>query len=134
VLVAAARRFGAVVAAAGCGAALLGLLIAAAAHEPVRRGLAIGFYAAGAGLLGLGVLLGVSPPVRRRDGDAVGFGRWVGRGVRWASRSEHDEAINFPALLLTVGLLLIVLGIAVDQPPAAASSFRANFWEIRRRI
>jgi hypothetical protein len=114
-IVGAARRFAAVVAAAAAAAALLGLVIAALGHEPVRRGLAIGFYLAGAALLGLGVLLGVSPPVRRRDGSTVGLGRWVGGGVRWASRSEHDEAINVPALMLTVGVLLIVLGVAIDQ-------------------
>ena len=113
---AALRRLAAVVAVAMGGAALLGLLIAAAAREDVRRGLAIGFYASGAGLCGLAILLGSAPPVRgKRDGGFVGFGRWVGGGVRWATRTERDEALNLPALLLVVGVTLIVVGVVVDD-------------------
>jgi hypothetical protein len=113
---AALRRLAAVVAIAMGGAALLGLLIAAAAREDVRRGLAIGFYVGGAGLCGLAILLGSAPPVRgKRDGGFVGFGRWVGGGVRWATRSEREEAINLPALLLGVGVALILVGVVVDD-------------------
>lgn len=115
-LVGALRRFAAIVAASAAGAALLGLVIAAAARENIRRGLAVGFYVAGVCLCGLAMLLSFAPPVRtRRDGGFVGFGRWVGGGVRWATGTEHDEAINLPALLLTVGVVLILLGLAVDQ-------------------
>jgi len=113
---AALRRFAAVVASAAAAAALIGLLIAAVAREDVRRGLAVGFYVCGAGLCGLALLLGVGPPVRgKKDGGFVGFGRWVGGGVRWATRSERETALNVPALLLTVGVVLILIGVAVDD-------------------
>jgi hypothetical protein len=113
---AALRRLAAVVASAVVAAALVGLLIAAAAREDVRRGLAIGFYVCGAALCGLALLLGVAPPVRgKKDGGFVGFGRWVGGGVRWASRAEREESVNAPALLLTVGVVLILIGAGVDD-------------------
>lgn len=109
------RRFAAVVGSAVAAAALLGLVIAAAGHEHVRRGLAVGFYLCGALLLGLAMVLGLSPPVRaKKDGGFAGFGRWVGGGVRWATRAERDESINAPALLLTVGVVLILIGVGVD--------------------
>jgi hypothetical protein len=115
VLSAALRRFAAVVAAAVVAAALVGLLVVAVAKVDLRRGLAIGFYVCGAGSCGLAVLLGAAPPVRgKRDGGFVGFGRWVGGGIRWATRSER-EAVNLPALLVTVGVVLIVVGVAVDD-------------------
>ena len=112
------RRFVALVGVAAAGGALLGLLIALAGHEAIRRGLALGFYVAGVCLCGLALLLGSSPPVRGRDGGFAGFGRWVGGGVRWASRAEHDEAINLPAVLLTVGVVLILIGVGVDHRPS----------------
>jgi hypothetical protein len=116
VLLGALRRFTAVVLVAVAGACLLGLLIAAVAHDDLRRGLAIGLYASGAALTGLALLLGTRPPVRSKgDGGFVGLGRWVGTGVRWAARDEQDEAINLPALLLTVGVVLVVIGIGVDD-------------------
>ena len=115
-LLGALRRLAAIVAASALAATVLGLVIAAAAHESVRRSLALGFYVAGVCLCGLALLLSFSPPVRtRRDGGFVGFGRWVGGGVRWATHTERDEAMNLPALLLTIGVVMIVIGAAVDQ-------------------
>ena len=114
------RRFAAVVGAAVAGAALVGLVIAAAAREDVRRGLAVGFYVCGAALCGIAVLLGVAPPVRgKKDGGFIGFGRWMGGGVRWATRAEREESINGPALLLSVGVVLILIGAGVDDRRAA---------------
>ena len=115
-LLGALRRFAAVVGVCAASAAALGLLVALGTREDVRRGLAIGFYALGALLLGLGVLLSVRPPVRSKgDGGFVGLGRWMGGSVRWATASEHREAMNLPALLISVGVILIVLGVAVDD-------------------
>ena len=115
-LVGALRRFAAVISLAGSFAAVVGLLVAAMAREDLRHGLAIGFYVCGAGSCGLAVLLGAAPPVRgKRDGGFVGFGRWVGGGIRWATRAEREEAINLPALLLTVGVVLILVGVGVDD-------------------
>lgn len=116
-LLAALRRLAAWVAVAAAGACALGLAIAALTHRDLRRGLAIGLYIGGAALTATAFLLGSRPPVRgKRDtGGFAGLGRWMGGGVRWATREEHREAINFPAVLLTVGVVLILLGVAVDD-------------------
>jgi len=116
VLLAALRRFAIMLAVAIGGAGLLGLGIAAISTQAVLRGLAIGFYLGGVGLCALAFLLGSRPPVRGRgDGGFVGFGRWVGGGVRWATRDEHVDAINLPALFVMIGVCLIVIGVAVDS-------------------
>ena len=38
-----------------------------------------------------------------------------GRRVRWATREEHEEAINSSALFVVLGLLLIFLGLLSDN-------------------
>jgi hypothetical protein len=115
-LLGALRRFVALLGASAAGAALLGLLIAGLTRESLLRGLAIGFYLGGVGLCAIAFLLGSRPPVRGKDdGGFVGFGRWLGGGVRFATRDEHREAINLPAILVAIGVCLIVVGAAVDS-------------------
>ena len=116
-LLAALRRFASVFAIALAGATLLGLAIAAVGHDGIRRGLAIGFYVSGCGLGALALFLGIRPPVRARSGEAgfMGLGRWGGGSVRWADREEHRQAMNMPALLLTLGVMLILIGVGVDD-------------------
>ncbi len=110
------RRFAIVLTATAATAALLGLVIVGVTGDAVQRGLAVGFYAIGAGLCCLAFLVGSRPPVRgKSDGGFVGFGRWVGGGVRWSTRKEHVEALNVPALLAVLGLCLILIGVAVDD-------------------
>jgi hypothetical protein len=110
------RRFAIVLTATAVIAALLGLVIVGVTGDAFERGLAIGFYTIGAGLCGLAFLVGSRPPVRgKADGGFVGFGRWVGGGVRWSTRKEHVEALNVPALLAVLGLCLILIGVAVDN-------------------
>lgn len=110
------RRFAMLVVAAAAGAALLGLALAGLTGESARRGLAIGFYISGVGLCALAFLLGTRPPVRAKsDGGFLGFGRWTGGGVRFATRTERDEAINLPAIFVSIGVLLIVVGAVVDS-------------------
>lgn len=114
-LLAALRRLATIVALAVGAGCLLGLAIAGVSHDPLRRGLALGLYVSGAGLAAFGVLLGSRPPVRGKgDGGFIGLGRWMGGGVRFATREEHDQAINLPALFVTVGVLLILIGFGVD--------------------
>jgi hypothetical protein len=38
-----------------------------------------------------------------------------GRRVRWATRDEHEEAINSSALFVVLGLVLIFLGVVSDN-------------------
>jgi peptidoglycan/LPS O-acetylase OafA/YrhL len=116
VLRAALRRFALVLAVTIAAAAVLGLVIAGVTGDALQRGLAVGFYAFGAGLCGLAFLVGSRPPVRgKSDGGFIGFGRWIGGGVRWSTRKEHVEALNVPALLAVLGFCLILIGVAVDN-------------------
>ncbi|HUK99068.1 MAG TPA: hypothetical protein VLV46_15550 [Gaiellaceae bacterium] len=113
---AALRRFALVLAVTIAAAAVLGLVIVGVTGDALQRGLAVGFYAIGAGLCGLAFLVGSRPPVRgKSDGGFIGFGRWIGGGVRWSTRKEHVEALNVPALLAVLGFCLILIGVAVDN-------------------
>ena len=90
------RRFAIVLTATAATAALLGLVIVGVTGDAVQRGLAVGFYAIGAGLCGPRVP-GRQPTARAWGSPTaafVGFGRWVGGGVRWSTRKEHVEALN----------------------------------------
>ena len=89
------------------------LLIGALAGASVSRSVSLGFYAVGCLLTVIGFVLGNRGPARvKGSGAAPLFGS---RLVRWASREENEEAINDSALFVFLGLLLIVLGIIVDD-------------------
>jgi hypothetical protein len=115
VLAGALRRFGILLGWSAGLSTLLGLLLTGPLHEGLRRGLAIGFYIGGVGLLALGFLLGSRPPVRSPTGGFVGPFKWVGGGIRFATREEHLEAMNVPAIMLAIGICLIGIGVAVDS-------------------
>jgi hypothetical protein len=114
VLRAALRRFATLLAAAAAFAALLGLALAGLTHQSAQRGLAVGFYVAGVGLCALAFLLGSRPPVRGKGEGGFVFGRWLGGGVRFATREEQDEALNLPAIFVVLGVLLLLVGALVD--------------------
>ena len=98
-----------------------GILFGAITHE-IRHGIAAGFYVTGSLLAGCGVLMAIRPPVRGRSesglSSAIGaFGGLVSPGgVRWATRDEHRDAMNVPAVFITVGVTLVVIGAFVDVP------------------
>jgi hypothetical protein len=86
----------------------IGLLLGAA---PLRA-LAIGFYLCGSFLISIGFLLGNRGPARlRADSSALPF---APRRVRWATKDEHEEAINSSAVFVVLGFVLIILGVLTD--------------------
>jgi hypothetical protein len=109
------RRFAIALAIVVAGAALVGLVAAAVIKQGLRRDLAVGFYLFGTGLLALALLLGTRPPVKFKEGGdpAIPSG-FFDRGVRWASREEQNDALNVPALFVSLGLCLILIGAVVD--------------------
>ena len=110
------RRFAIALVIVVAGGALVGLLTGAVIKQGLRRDLAVGFYLSGTGLLALALLLGTRPPVKFKEGtggSAVPSGLFD-LGVRWASREEQNEALNVPALFVTLGVCLIVLGAVCD--------------------
>jgi hypothetical protein len=110
---AAARRFGTLLLAAGgttaVVAAILGLLIGA----PVTRAVSLGFYGVGSFLVVVGFFIGNRGPIRPRGEDTAVLGLFPIRR-RWAEPDEHAGTINDSALFVSLGFVLIILGVAVD--------------------
>lgn len=120
-LLAAARRFVAflaVLAGIVVGFSLLAALaFDASAGDAIPRGL----YVVGCFLLLVGVFSGIRGPVRPKGGDegrdAAGglFGIGIfSQGIRTASADERRDARATSWLFFTLGLALIVLGVATD--------------------
>jgi hypothetical protein len=109
----AARRFGlmlgAVVGITAVVASLLGLVVGAS----LDRAVSLGFYAVGSFLVIIGFFIGNRGPIRAKGEDTALLGLFPMRR-RWAEPDEHEATINDSALLVVLGFVLIVLGIAVD--------------------
>jgi uncharacterized membrane protein YidH (DUF202 family) len=92
-------RLGQLLLVAGGASGLAGLALGAGLGAGAARGVSVAWYAVGALLLFLGVAVSSRGPVRN---------------LRWATRSEQDEALNVSAVLVALGFVLLVLGAAVD--------------------
>jgi hypothetical protein len=120
-LVAALRRLAFVaVLAIGVTAALsllVGLLIGAGA----LRSIVIGFYLGGSFLLVAGFFVGNRGPARVKGGDdTIGpMGLPIPgsstRSLRWATIGEQNETINNSAVFISLGLVLVALGVVFDS-------------------
>ena len=92
--------------------ASFGLLVDAS----ILRSIAIGFYLVGCFVLAGAFFFGNRGPVRPQGDDDSGGVLGLGsRRLRWATREEHEEAVNAPAVLIPLGIVLIILGIAWDS-------------------
>jgi hypothetical protein len=112
VLAAAGRRFAILLGAISAGVAACSLGVAALAGFSLNRSLANGFEGFGALLLVLGFFVGNRGPVRLRGEAAPFFGP---RFLRWATPEEHRATIPESALFIVLGLVLIVIGLAIDS-------------------
>lgn len=92
---------------------VVSLGIGALAGFSLARSIAIGLYLVGSLLLIGGFFMGNRGPLRSTN-DESSFGLFGARGLRTASVDERHEAINSSALLVTLGLVLVVLGLASD--------------------
>ena len=92
--------------------AAVSLGIGAAIGASLNRSLATGFEAFGCVLLVLGFFVGNRGPVRTK-GDAVPF--FGPRFLRWATPDEHRSTIAESASFIVLGLLLVVIGLAIDD-------------------
>jgi hypothetical protein len=109
---AAIRRFVLLVAGLSAAIAVFSLAIGTLAGASASRSLSLGFDLAGVFTLFVGFLAGNRGPLRLRGETATAiFGQ---RLVRWASPSEREESLNLSAVFVTVGFVLLAIGVAVD--------------------
>ncbi len=109
---AALRRFALLLLGVSAAICVVSLSLGAIAGASVSRSLSLGFDVVGAFVLLIGFFAGNRGPLRlKSDAAAMMFGQ---RLVRWASPREREETLNLSALLVTIGFILIVIGLAVD--------------------
>jgi hypothetical protein len=93
---------------------LAGLLLGAGP----RRSISLGLYGVGSLFVIVGVFYGVRPPVRTTGGGGSPgiFGSLAAGGgiARWADRDDIEESLGLSAVFVSIGLLLIVIGVAID--------------------
>ncbi len=119
----AARRIGASAAVIGGLTALVSAVAGLLLGTPVGRAVANGLYVVGSFLIVLGVFAGLRGPLRSEDGGEergssfaglLGL-RIFGGKIRTATGDERADAIGTAWLFLGLGVLLVVVGVAVDD-------------------
>jgi hypothetical protein len=117
-MVLAALRRLAVLVAIGCVVtAVLSLPIGLLFGASALRSLTLGFYLGGCFLMVIGFFAGNRGPARVRSespGAAVFPFTISGRRLRWATAGEQNETINNSAIFVTLGLILVVIGLLID--------------------
>ena len=78
----------------------------------LNRSLARGFEGFGCLLLLLGFFIGNRGPVRLKNEAQPFFGP---RFLRWATPDEHTSTISESAIFIVVGLIIILVGLVVDN-------------------
>jgi hypothetical protein len=78
----------------------------------VARAVTIGFYLVGSFMLIAGFFIGNRGPVRPKGSGPMLFGARI---MRWATPLEREESLNESALFVTLGFVLILIGVAVDS-------------------
>lgn len=114
-ILAAARRFVTVLAVVGCGTAVVSALVALVTSTSLDRAISLGMYGVGSFCVIGGFAIGTRGPLRR----PVRGEQRAPRG-HVASVDDLRGARNASGLLITVGLLLLVIGVVVDSRFKAA--------------
>ena len=106
------RRLALILVALAAATAVVSVLGGLLLDVRLSRALSVGFYAIGSFGLVAGFFVGNRGPARGR-GASSGFlfGR---RELRWASPEEQEEAISNSVLFVTIGLVLVVIGVLID--------------------
>lgn len=111
--IAAARRFGTMLLAVGGATAVIAALLGLLVGTSLSRAVSLGFYTVGSFFVIVGFFVGNRGPIRAHGDDAALLGVFPLRR-RWADAEEHAETINDSALFVSLGFVLILLGVAVD--------------------
>jgi hypothetical protein len=113
-ILAAARRFLTLLLLAVAATVVVGVLYGLLARAPFGRSLAIGFYLVGSFLLVAGFFVGNRGPARlKREEEAATL--FSPRVLRWATQDEREDSLNLSAVFVTLGFVLIVIGVAADS-------------------
>jgi len=116
-LLAALRRLAALVVLGSLATLLLSLPLGLLFGASAERSLTIGFYLVGCFLMVVGFFAGNRGPARVKSeapGPALLPFTFSGRRLRWATQGEQHETINNSAVFVTLGLILVVIGLLID--------------------
>src|SRR5919108_2765181 len=113
--IAATRRFLVLVVGVAGASALVSLAIGALAGSALDRAVSLGLYIVGSFLLVGGFFMGNRGPLRQRGDASNWLPLFSVRRVRRATPEERQEAINTSAVFVTVGFVLILIGIVADS-------------------
>lgn len=114
---AATRRFLVLLAAAIGVVGLASLVLGLVFGSGIQRAVSLGFYLVGSFLLVAGFFMGNRGPARLKGppGEEGPWGISTKRKLRWATPEEREEALASSAVFVTIGLALIVAGVAFDN-------------------
>jgi hypothetical protein len=106
VVAGAARRFGKLILGFASVTVAASLAIGLPSGSSLSRSLSTGFYAVGCATLLIGFALAARGPVRAGKGD--------GRGFRWITPSEREEAVADSAIFIALAVVLLMIGVLCD--------------------
>jgi hypothetical protein len=117
VLTAAARRFVLLLGGISGVVLVLAVVFGLALGTPFSRAISLGFYVVGAFLLVTGFFMGNRGPTRLRGepGEEGPWGLGRKRGIRLATPEERADAVSTTGVLITLGIVLIVIGVIADS-------------------
>ena len=93
------------------GTALVSVLGGLILDVRLSRALSLGFYLVGSFGLVAGFFVGNRGPARGRGPGGGLRGR---RELRWAKPEEQEEALSTSVLLVVLGVVIVLVGLAVD--------------------
>jgi len=93
------------------GTVVVSLLVGLLLGSDGQRSVSLGLDVVGVFFLVIGFFVGVRGPFRLGGSEAPGS---TNRFVRWAQPDERVETINVSALFVTVGFVLVLVGLAID--------------------
>jgi hypothetical protein len=93
--------------------AVVSLALGAATGAGINRSISLGFYVIGSFVLVAGFFIGNRGPARLQGEEHGGL---LGpRRVRWATREERVVTLNESAIFVSIGFLLLLIGVLVDD-------------------
>jgi hypothetical protein len=117
-LVAGLRRLFGFAAATTVLVAVISVVVGLLLGSDPRRSISVGLYGVGSLFVIVGVFYGVRPPVRTTGGGGSPgiFGSLAAGGgiARWADKEDIEESLGLSAVFVSIGLLLIVIGVGID--------------------